>query len=59
MRYADVARQVFQATDARRAMTEAGLTPPASATKTFAVMGKPFDPAKPDDYVASFAIKRG
>ena len=27
-------------------------------TKTFTVMGKTFDPAKPDDYLNSFAIKR-
>ena len=59
VRYADVAEQVFQATDARRAMTEAGLTPPALSPKSFAVMGKPFDPSKPAEYVASFAIKRG
>ncbi len=58
VRYADIARQVFQATDASKAMAEAGLTPPPSSTKTFSVMGKPFDPAKPEDYVASFAIKR-
>jgi nitrate/nitrite transport system substrate-binding protein len=39
-------------------MKEAGLTPPATTTKTFSVMGKPFDPTRPDEYVASFAIKR-
>ena len=56
--YQKIAREVFLATDAARAMRDAGLTPPASSTKTFSVMGKAFDPAKPDDYVASFAIKR-
>jgi nitrate/nitrite transport system substrate-binding protein len=39
-------------------MTEMGLAPPASISKSFSVMGKTFDPAKPDDYVASFSIKR-
>ena len=39
-------------------MKEVGLTPPTTTTKTFSVMGKTFDPAKPDDYIASFAIKR-
>ena len=39
-------------------MTEMGLSPPASAHKSFAVMGKTFDPAKPDEYVRSFAISR-
>lgn len=56
--YQTVARQVFLATDATRLMKEAGLTPPASTTKTFSVMGKAFDPAKPEEYIASFAIKR-
>ncbi len=56
--YAGIARQVYLATDAARLMKEAGLTPPATATKTFSVMGKTFDPAKPEDYLASFAIKR-
>ena len=39
-------------------MKEAGLTPPASTTKSFVVMGKTFDPAKPAEYVNSFAIRR-
>src|SRR5687767_11578659 len=56
--YARVAREVFLATDAAGLMKEAGLAPPASTTKVFAVMGKEFDPAKPDAYLASFAIKR-
>ncbi|WP_020185682.1 CmpA/NrtA family ABC transporter substrate-binding protein [Methylopila sp. 73B] len=57
--YAKVANDVFLATDAKKLMAEAGLTPPETTTKTFSVMGKPFDPTKPDEYVASFAIKRG
>jgi nitrate/nitrite transport system substrate-binding protein len=56
--YKSVARQVFLATDTAKLMKEAGLTPPASTSKSFAVMGKTFDPDKPEDYVASFAIKR-
>ncbi len=56
--YKAVARQVYLATDAARLMKEAGLTPPTSSTKTFSVMGKPFDPDKADEYVASFPIKR-
>jgi nitrate/nitrite transport system substrate-binding protein len=39
-------------------MKEAGLTPPAATSKSFAVMGKTFDPSKPEDYVKSFAIRR-
>jgi len=56
--YAAVAKQVYLATDATKLMKEAGLTPPESTTKTFSVMGKPFDPSKPVEYVNSFAIKR-
>jgi nitrate/nitrite transport system substrate-binding protein len=56
--YAKVAREVFLATDTAKLMKEVGLTPPASTSKTFAVMGKTFDPAKPDDYIKSFAIRR-
>jgi nitrate/nitrite transport system substrate-binding protein len=56
--YQSVAREVFLQTDAARLMKEAGLTPPAASSKTFSVMGKTFDPAKPSEYLASFAIKR-
>ncbi len=56
--YAGVARQVFLATDAGRLMAEAGMTAPAATSKSFSVMGKPFDPAQPEAYLASFAIKR-
>jgi len=56
--YQSVARQVFLATDTAKLMKEAGLTPPATTSKTFVVMGKTFDPDKAEDYVASFAIRR-
>ena len=56
--YAKVAREVFLATDAAKIMKDAGMKPPATTTKKFSVMGKEFDPAKPDAYIASFAIKR-
>lgn len=56
--YKSVARQVMLSTDAAKLMKEMGLTPPASDTKTFSVMGKAFDPADPDGYVASFPIRR-
>ncbi|MBU0726098.1 MAG: ABC transporter substrate-binding protein [Alphaproteobacteria bacterium] len=57
--YAGVAKEVFLATDATKLMAEAGLTPPTATTKSFSVMGKVFDPAKPEEYIASFAIKKG
>ena len=56
--YQTIAEQIFLATDTAKLMREMGLIPPASASKTFAVMGKTFDPSKPDDYVKSFSIKR-
>ena len=57
--YAKVASEVFLATDT--ADDDEGDGPrrrPIRRKKTIVVMGKPFDPAKPDDYVNSFAIKR-
>jgi nitrate/nitrite transport system substrate-binding protein len=56
--YKTVAEQVFLATDMQKQMTEAGLTPPAATSKTFVVMGKTFDPAKPEEYIAGFKIKK-
>ena len=56
--YTGVAKQVFLATDTAKLMKEAGLTPPSASSKKFKVMGKEFDPARPEDYIASFAIKR-
>ena len=56
--YQAIAKQVFLATDAAKVMKEMGLTPPTATTKSFVVMGKPFDPAKPAEYVESFKIKR-
>jgi nitrate/nitrite transport system substrate-binding protein len=56
--YAGVAQQVYLATDTARLMKEVGLTPPAATSKTFSVMGKEFDPSKPEEYIKGFAIKR-
>jgi nitrate/nitrite transport system substrate-binding protein len=56
--YKGVAEQVFLATDTAKLMKEVGLTPPAATSKTFVVMGKTFDPAKPEEYIKSFAIKK-
>jgi nitrate/nitrite transport system substrate-binding protein len=39
-------------------MKEVGLTPPTTTSKKFTVMKKEFDPAQPEAYVASFAIRR-
>src|ERR1700710_1877601 len=56
--YKQVAEQVYLATDTGKVMTEMGLTPPSSSYKSFSVMGKTFDPTKPDDYLAGFKIRK-
>ena len=56
--YTDVARQVMLATNAETLMQQQGLTPPVPSRKTIVVMGRPFDPAQPEAYLAAFAIKR-
>jgi nitrate/nitrite transport system substrate-binding protein len=56
--YAKVAKEVYLATDTAKLMQELGLTPPKQVSKSFVVMGKTFDPAKPEDYVNSFKIKK-
>jgi nitrate/nitrite transport system substrate-binding protein len=56
--YAKVAQEVYLATDTAKLMKEVGLVPPATSSKTFVVMGKTFDPAKPEDYIKSFAIRK-
>ncbi len=56
--YKGIAEQVFLATDTAKLMTEVGMTPPKATTKTFAVMGKTFDASKPEEYLASFKIKK-
>ena len=56
--YKSVAEQVYLATDTKKVMAEMGLTPPATSYKSFSVMGKTFDPEKPDDYLASFKIRK-
>ena len=58
VKYKDIAEQVYLVTDARKRMTELGMAVPTESYKKFKVMGKEFDPAKPDAYVASFAIRR-
>jgi len=56
--YKKVAQEVYLATDTAKLMKEVGLTPPTTTSKSFVVMGKTFDPAKPEEYVNSFKIKR-
>lgn len=56
--YADVAREVFLATDASRMMRELDMPVP-EAGKPVTIMGKAFDAGAPEAYVSSFPIRRG
>jgi nitrate/nitrite transport system substrate-binding protein len=56
--YDKVAKEVFLATDAASLMKDVGLTPPTTTSKKFTVMKKEFDPAKPEQYIKSFPIRR-
>ena len=56
--YRKVAEQVFLATDAAKLMREMNLPVPQSSYQRFTVMGKEFDPSKPEGYLDSFAIRR-
>jgi nitrate/nitrite transport system substrate-binding protein len=58
VKYKQIAEQVYLLTDARKRMAEIGLTAPKESYRKFKVMGKEFDPAFPDAYINTFAIKR-
>ena len=57
--YRQIAEQVFLLTEARKFMKELNMPVPAGdGYRKFTVMKKEFDPAKPDAYINSFAIRR-
>ena len=56
--YKQIAEQVFRAADCGKLMKELGYTPPATTYAKYTIMGKVFDPTKPEAYVKSFKIKR-
>jgi nitrate/nitrite transport system substrate-binding protein len=56
--YKAIAEKVFLLTDAKKTMRALGQTPPEGTSPKFTIMGKVFDPSKPDDYVKSFAVAR-
>jgi nitrate/nitrite transport system substrate-binding protein len=56
--YRQIAEKVFLLTDAKKYMSQAGFRPPEGAYRKFKVMGKEFDPAKPEEYLKSFAIQK-
>jgi nitrate/nitrite transport system substrate-binding protein len=57
--YKQIAEKVFLATDARRHMQALGIAYASGpAYQKHRIMGKEFDPAKPEDYLNSFAIRK-
>jgi nitrate/nitrite transport system substrate-binding protein len=56
--YRRIAEKVFLLTDAKKRMKDLGQPVPDGAYPKFTIMGKVFDPAKPDDYLKSFAIAK-
>ena len=56
--YNQIAEKVFMLTDAKKAMAQAGFKVPDGAYKKFKVMGKEFDPTKPEEYIKSFALNK-
>jgi len=56
--YKKIAEQVYLAADCGKVMKELGYAVPPSASKSHKIMGKTFDPAKPAQYVESFAIRK-
>tara|TARA_R110000787_G_scaffold21020_19_gene62438 strand:+ start:346 stop:1740 length:1395 start_codon:yes stop_codon:yes gene_type:complete len=56
--YKKIAEEVYLTADCAKVMKDLGLSPPDRTYSSYTIMGKTFDPAKPEAYVDSFAIKR-
>ncbi len=56
--YRQVAEKVFLATDARKRMVDLGIGAPKENYARHTIMGKTFDPQRPDAYLSSFSIRR-
>jgi nitrate/nitrite transport system substrate-binding protein len=56
--YRQIAEEVFLVTEARKQMAALDMQTPANGYAKFKVMGKEFDPGKPEQYVDSFAIRK-
>ena len=54
--YAGVAEEVYLAADCAKVMKDLGYEPPTKTYRSYEIMGKTFDPARPEEYAASFAI---
>jgi len=58
LQWRDVAQQVFLAAGAETKMEGLGIPTPANPYRSYQIMGKTFDPADPEGYLASFPIRR-
>ncbi len=56
--YTGIAEQVYVASETAAVMKDLGYEPPAKTYANYTIMGKEFDYTKPEEYIASFAIKR-
>lgn len=56
--YKAVAEQVYLAADCKKVMNDLGYEAPDVTYKSHTIMGKTFDPADPEGYVASFDIRK-
>ena len=56
--YRKIAEEVYLASDAAKMMKDLGYPVPAQTYESYEIMGKTFDPAKPEEYIESFAIKQ-
>jgi len=55
--YKQIAERVFRATDARAAMQKAGMHPPAEDMQDYEILGRKFDPKRPDAYIRAVSAK--
>lgn len=56
--YNAIAEEVYMAADCGKLMKELGYEPPKATYQKYTIMGKEFDPVKPDEYARSFTIGR-
>ena len=56
--YKKIAEQVFLASECGEIMKNQGYKTPSTTYEKYVIMGKTFDPEKPEEYLSSFQIKR-
>ncbi|MEM9257117.1 MAG: CmpA/NrtA family ABC transporter substrate-binding protein [Pseudomonadota bacterium] len=56
--YNGIAEQVYVASETGEVMKELGYVPPSETYENYSIMGKEFDYTKPEEYIASFPIRR-